>query len=672
MKKQMFIGALFLCVVFLMGCNSNPTTDGSDDNKDDNPTTSTTTLTLTDLSGENSAITTGQAVDTYTGVTVIDGSKLASGAWTFATIPLTAYANKEITIDCSCNMKVVNSEGSAVTLNWQVNTSDYPIIASGSFTSGEWKTITGSKTLTVGASNMIYLSTYGLTPTNLSISIASLTFTITTKTTTTDDSDDEAPTVTKVDGKDYTNYTFTPATTYQTVDGIGAGFTYYTGWFNYQSSDTIRNAEFDALFKDAKMPVLRFMCKYEYDKDDADPEIKTMQMFYNAAKSRLPSGESPIVLMCCWSPKKELKSNGSVTAKNDSSGNAISSSSKYGTLAKDSDGYVYDEYAAWWAEAVKYYETNGIPVSYVSIQNEVDWATTYESCLFSATESGGYASYAKAFVAVYKAFQNASLTKVPALLGPETLTAASSNIKSYTDAILAETDGSAALAGIAHHLYAGGTSTEGATTNFKNESTVTPSTYDTNLKALYTNYPNLKRWQTEFFRGHAIQTASMINHCMTVEQAHAYVYWDGVWYAESDSDHFERDGLVCVVNKSGNFDTWVKHASYYAMRHFSEFIRPGYIRIGSDTQVSGVESSAYMKSDGTKVAVVLLNTTSSAKYYTIKGTDYTITANQVYQSTFGETCTSAGACWKTATMDSNYCITLPAYSVTTIDLTGTK
>lgn len=261
---------------------------------------------------------------------------------------------------------------------------------------------------------------------------------------------------------------------------------------------------------------------------------------------------------------------------------------------------------------------------------------------------------------------------MPLLLGPETLTAAPSNIKSYTDAILAETNGSAALKGIAHHLYAGGTSTDDISTNFKNESTCTPSTYDTNLGALYTNYPNLKRWQTEFFRGHAIQTASMINHCMTVEQAHAYIYWDGVWYTEADSDHFERDGLVCIENNSGNFNTWVKHASYYALRHFSEFIRPGYVRIGSDTQVSGIESSAYMKSDGTKVAVVLINTTSSAAYYNITGSGYTMTANKVYQSTFGETCTSADTCWQITTMDSDCCVTLPAYSVTTIDITGTK
>lgn len=218
--------------------------------------------------------------------------------------------------------------------------------------------------------------------------------------TNSNDDDTKVVTITKEDGKTYTMYTFTPATTYQTVDGIGAGFTYYTGWVNYQSS-SVQSAEFDTLFSDAKIPILRFMCKYEYTTDNVDEELATMQKFYTAAKSQLPSGESPIVLMCCWSPKASLKSNGNTAAKKDSSGNAISSSADYGTLEKDNDGnYEYDAYAAWWAEAVKYYETNGILISYVSIQNEVDWPTTYESCLFSATESGGYASYAKAFVAV--------------------------------------------------------------------------------------------------------------------------------------------------------------------------------------------------------------------------------------------------------------------------------
>jgi len=483
--------------------------------------------------------------------------------------------------------------------------------------------------------------------------------------TATDNSSDKTAVITKDNGQTYTVYTFNPSTLYQTIDGIGAGFTYYTGWINYQSSDDIRNKEFDALFSDAKISILRFMNKYEYTTDGKDDEITTIKKFYDAARERLPSDEKPVVLMCCWSPKASLKSNGNVAAKKDSSENEITDSKNYGTLSKDSSGnYQYDKYAAWWKEAVQYYENQGIPVNYVCIQNEVDWPTDYESCMFSPTSAGEYAVYKDALLAVYNSFNENIGTKAPKLLGPETLSCEYTKISSYVDPVL--NNNSSALAGIAHHLYAGGTSSEDNLSG-----SCTPSSYDTNLKALYSNYANIKRWQTEFFRGRAIQTASMINHCLTIEQAHAYIYWNGVWYRDGD-DNFDDDGLVAIYNNNGNFDTWSRHASYYALRHFSEFIRPGYIRIASDTQNSSIESSAYINSSGTKVAVVLINNSSCTQYYTITGTGYTIDSNIVYQSTFGDTCTDENACWVSTMMDKDLCLSLPAKSVTTIDITGTK
>ena len=431
---------------------------------------------------------------------------------------------------------------------------------------------------------------------------------------------------------------------YQTIDGFGAAFTWYA-----ERLLRAENSEggFDALFNDLKLNILRFKNEYEYNIEDKAENAVTMASYYKEARERAAQyGEKVQVLLCCWSPPAKLKSDNSIDVGS-------------GTLKKDAAGnYCYDEYAAWWTESVKYYRSFGIQIDYVSIQNEVDFAPDdYEGCLFAANETADKASYSKAFLAVYRAFKAEFGDDAPKLIGPETMSCVPTTLKSYMKEALTEEPESMYAYGF--HLYVGGTS---------NSSTmqVSPSSYYDNFSMMPTLLGNTKKWQTEFYIGHGIQTAELINSALTQAEMNAYVYWSGVW-ADSTANTFESADLIEVNNAR----EWRTSANYWALRHFSEFIRPGYVRIDAVSGYKELRASAFANEAGNKIAVVIVNRSDEEIDYRLKGKNYTITDSTVYQSVFGDECESADGLYQNlGALGKGNTLTLPGKSVTTIDITG--
>jgi endo-1,4-beta-xylanase len=117
------------------------------------------------------------SIDGRSDVKKVDGSKLNSN---FAVVQysLSAYKNKEITITLSVDVK---REGAAGTLNWQVNNSDYPSVASvNNAAAGTWHSMSGTKTLTPTDNNpALYLSTYQNNSDTTTYYIDNFTITIT-------------------------------------------------------------------------------------------------------------------------------------------------------------------------------------------------------------------------------------------------------------------------------------------------------------------------------------------------------------------------------------------------------------------------------------------------------------------------------------------------------------
>ena len=431
---------------------------------------------------------------------------------------------------------------------------------------------------------------------------------------------------------------------HQTFDGFGAAYTWY-GERLLNSKDP--EGGLDALFTDAKLTVLRFKNEYSYYVEGKAPNVTAMAQNYKEARDRAAVyGERVYVLMCCWSPPAYLKSD-----------NSISTGS--GTLIKNDDGsYAYDEYAKWWTDSLKYYMSKGIVVDYVSIQNEVDFAPeNYEGCLFGPKETNNKASYAKAFLAVYHALKAEFGDNAPLMLGPESMSCVPSTLLSYTNDILKEEP--EALAGVAYHLYIGGTGDS-------DTNTVRPSSFFTNFSGIKKYFGDIRRWQTEFYIGHGIQTAELINNALTVADMTAYLYWSGVW-DDSTPGVFESFDLI-EVNNAGN---WRPTANYYVLRHYSQFIRPGYVRVGTAVKDGAVKAAAFVSPYRNKMAVVLVNTSDKERTVRLDAEGYTITGTQMYLSVFGDECKSAEGLFAEAGSLDNYSgITIPAKSVLSIDIDG--
>ncbi|MDE7298464.1 MAG: hypothetical protein K2N94_06490 [Lachnospiraceae bacterium] len=442
-------------------------------------------------------------------------------------------------------------------------------------------------------------------------------------------------------------YRFDPSVTYQTMDGIGAAYTWYSDWV-FASSNP--DGALDALFSDAKLTVLRFKNEYEYNVEDTAPNTLNMLRYYEAARDRAAAyGEEVQVLLCCWSPPKFLKADGDITGA--------------ASLKKDENGnYCYQEYAEWWAESISWYREMGIAVDYISIQNETEFAAEYDGCVFAPEETEEHASFAKAFLAVYDELQKQFGENAPKMLAPETMSCTYATIQSFIGEILAERPET--MYGIAHHLYVGGSGDNEA-------NTVKPDSFLNPFMDLKEHYGNYARWQTEYYVGHGIDTAALINNCLLYEEANCYLYWSGVW--DDSSDGMECGYLLgCTRGKSEAYPNgWRLTADYYAVRHFSEFIRPGYTRIQAVSQSRDVRTTAFISGDKSKVALVLINIGDEELEYRLEPQNYAVESAVLYQSVFGATCTSEDTLYrKLGELPEGGTIVLPPKSVTSVDISG--
>jgi len=434
---------------------------------------------------------------------------------------------------------------------------------------------------------------------------------------------------------------------HQTIDGFGAGFTWYS-----ELLFRLKNPEepLDLLFRDAGFTILRFKNEFGYGSGGLG-KIAIDKEYYKAAQARAEArGENVTVLYSSWSPKASLKSNNRIEGG--------------GTLAKKDGAYVYEDFAKWWTDSVTLIRSQGIPVDCVSIQNECDFVASYDGCEFSPTETDSQASYAKAFLATYRNFRDAFGAEAPRMLAPETMTVDKTALKNYISPILAEEPDS--IYALAHHLYLGGDSSD-------DPNECAPDSFLLNFmgaKSLAAQ-SGIRAWQTEFYRGTALQTANIINNSLVYEDANAYIFWGGVWNAKS-TDGMDNGNLIIVGNEAAGWPTekgYLATGNYYAMRHFSQYVRPGYIRVDAGiTGGSSARASAYVSPDGNTVVIVLLNNDTAATKVQLPLENYDITRSSVVQSVFTKGYT-ADLCYKDlGALDANRVVALPGESVTTIVL----
>lgn len=437
-------------------------------------------------------------------------------------------------------------------------------------------------------------------------------------------------------------------TTFQSIEGFGAGYTYYS---NYAYFAKYKEEIYDLLFKDAHLSVLRFKNCYKYD-EDGNFDLKVEKEFYDKAVEKLADiGVTPKVLLSSWSPAAYLKTSESLYG--------------IGTIAKDKEGnFRYKDYGDYWYETVDAYNKSGVPIGYLSIQNEPDYTAAYESCTLDFTETAESASYPEAFAATYDAVSK--LDNPPKLIGPETMSCETGTLSLYIDEILKLRPGS--LYGIAHHLYLGG----------DEDSEHFADTFNKHFRSTALEYPDLPKWQTEYYIGDFMSTAQIIQNAMTVGNLNCYIFWGGVWKGPVGKD---KENLIGVDSgsKESEFDHehgYVIGEKYYSMRHFSEYILPGYIRVGADVvpdgdKTTGLTCSAYVSPDNQdKLVLVTINDSDEAKKLQYQFADYNLETSKAIVTDYSKKDDTEEFYQEKGSLDENQCFDIPAHSVMTIVISG--
>ena len=417
---------------------------------------------------------------------------------------------------------------------------------------------------------------------------------------------------------------------FQTIEGLGGAIAFYNGWV---TAHPYKQEIYSNAFAELNLSMLRLGNWFRYQGTaNFDPDAAD---FVSNANRLL--GHPVRVLISSWAPPAFLKSNGEV-------GNG-------GTLVMTNGGFAYNEFAQYWYDSLAAYAAIGVTPTWISIQNEPDFIAGYDSCVFRPAEGvyngTNYASYSKALDAVYQRLTN--IPSPPKILAPEVVHIRFNDLASYA-ATLNESN----FYGVNYHLY--GDSTDG-----------TIDGYTGSLQSSTNYFPNKPHFMTEYGVSNMIDSAMLIHNCLTEGQASGYNYWSLIWPGTSggliqiefpwDQSQWTNAPPGTPTQSHG----WWLSPAYWAMKHYSYFIRPGFKRVAATSSDANVLASAYVSPDGLRLVAVFINrsTASSSSLATDFGS-FPYYTSSVYQTAGANKFQLLGSVGSQ--------LTLPASSLTTVVL----
>lgn len=278
------------------------------------------------------------------------------------------------------------------------------------------------------------------------------------------------------------------------------------------------------------------------------------------------------LLVSPWSPPAYMKSNGEM----------------------NHGGKLLERYRRLWAEYyVKYLQElkkEGLPVRYLTVQNEPEAVQTWDSCIYTAQEEG-------AFVADYlkPALDDAGLRDIQIFIWDHN----KENMYHRTRDSFQVSGCREAVSGVAMHWYTGD--------HFEA------------IQAVRKAYPEQRIFFTEgcveysrFAGSGEVQKAEMYAHDILGNLKagmEAYFDWNLLLDEQGGPNHVGNFCAAPVMcNGRGGIE---KRLSYYYIGHFSRYVKPGAKRILASCYTAGLETVAFVNPDGSRVAV-LLNTTEYA------------------------------------------------------------
>ena len=432
--------------------------------------------------------------------------------------------------------------------------------------------------------------------------------------------------------------TVDPTTTYQSMTGFGASLTDSSAWLIANSPQ--RNAIMTKLFDPNSGIGLSFLrqpigasdfslSQYSYDDMPAgqtDPTLADFSVAHDNAyilpllQQALKLNPATTVMATPWSPPGWMKNSGSMVG---------------GTLNSND----YQVYANYLVKFLQAYKAAGVPVALLTPQNEPEYSpSNYPgSTLTAAQETTLIGSY------LGPAIKAAGLST--GILGYDH----NWNDTGFPETILGDSTASQYTVGTAWHCYSGDPSAQTTVHNaFPSKDTYFTECSGSQSANPANTFADSLDWQTE----------NLIIGA-TRNWAKSVVTWNMALNPSGgpSMNCTTCTGVVTVDNTAG---TAAYNAEYYSLGQTSKFVKPGAVRINSNTFGSGnVEDVAFRNPDGSTALVVLNADTANAHTFGVtesgQSFSYTLPAKAVATFTWPALTTTGGG--GTITPSSWYTVT---------------
>ncbi|MFG1638850.1 ricin-type beta-trefoil lectin domain protein [Amycolatopsis sp. NPDC049252] len=382
-------------------------------------------------------------------------------------------------------------------------------------------------------------------------------------------------------------------TTYQQFEGAGASFTDSAAWLLNSSnllSASTRNSVMQKLFDPNAGIGISFLrnpigasdiARNSYTFDDVpagqtDPNLTKFSIAHDQAdvlpltKQALQLNPQIKVMASPWSAPPWMKDNDSY-------------------LLGWVESQFYPAYAQYFVKYIQAYQAAGVPINYLTVQNEPTCCASYPSTNWNGA---GLAYFTK--TNLLPALHSAGLsTKVLAL---------DWNWDQY-QAFAAPTMDDAAIrtdpnfGGMAWHGYGGDVSQQ---------------------TTVHNQYPSVNAYSTEHSGGTWVSNQQAEDMNNIVDYTRNWSRTVTKWSLAMDQAHNPHNGgcdtctgLVTVHNGDGRNGQVDYTVEYYTMGHLTKFVKPGAVRIDSNDNAT-VRNVAWKNPDGSK-ALIAYNTSTGTQ-----------------------------------------------------------
>ena len=254
-----------------------------------------------------------------------------------------------------------------------------------------------------------------------------------------------------------------------------------------------------------------------------------------------------------------------------------------------SSGNWEQAYANYLKQYAADYTAAGDPLTYVGPENEANLSTSYDSMQITPAQSAQFLDVLG-----------------PTMAGTGTgveccATEGWDYAQQYAAAIEADPTASADTAVFTSHGY-----TEAPTTPLSGWS----------KPAWETEWSTFETWDPAWDDGTDASGLTWAQHIfagLDSANLNAFLYW---WGSTTPSENGDNEGLIQI-----NGSTVTPSGRLWAFGNFSDFVRPGAVRIGASTSDGNLTMDAFKNTNGT-ISVVVLNTGSAADpvTYSLSGT----------------------------------------------------